>query len=72
MTPIVLWFASQPDARLYYAPSWSTLPDVLATNALDLFSAEFLFRGFLMFTLVRAIGPIGVLVATVPFVVHAT
>ena len=29
--------------------------------------AEFLFRGFLMFTLVRAIGPIGVLVATVPF-----
>jgi membrane protease YdiL (CAAX protease family) len=68
MTPVVLWFAGQPDARDYYAPSWSTLPDVLATNFLDLFSAEFLFRGFLMFTLVRAIGPIGVLVATLPFV----
>jgi len=67
MTPVVLWFASQPDAATYYAPSWSTLPDVLATNLLDLVSAEFLFRGFLMFTLVRAIGPIGVLVATVPF-----
>ena len=67
MTPVVLWFASQPDAAAYYAPSWSTLPDVLATNLLDLISAEFLFRGFLMFTLVRAIGPIGVLVATVPF-----
>ncbi|HET9346448.1 MAG TPA: CPBP family intramembrane glutamic endopeptidase [Candidatus Limnocylindrales bacterium] len=67
MTPIVLWFASLPDAADYYSPSWSSLPDVLATNLLDLVSAEFLFRGFLMFTLVRAIGPIGVLVATVPF-----
>jgi membrane protease YdiL (CAAX protease family) len=68
MTPVVLLFAGQPDARGYYAASWSSLPDVLMTNALDLFSAEFLFRGFLMFTLVRAIGPIGVLVATLPFV----
>ena len=67
MTPIVLWFATLPDARLYYEPSWSDLPDVLVTNLLDLVSAEFLFRGFLMFTLVRAIGPIGVLVSTVPF-----
>lgn len=68
MTPLVLWFAAQPDARLWYAPSWSNLPDVLLTNAVDLASAEFLFRGFLMFALVRAIGPIGVLVATMPFV----
>jgi membrane protease YdiL (CAAX protease family) len=67
MTPVVLWFAATPDAQLYYANSWSDLPDVLATNLLDLFSAEFLFRGFLMLTLVRAIGPIGVLIATVPF-----
>jgi membrane protease YdiL (CAAX protease family) len=41
---------------------------VLVTNAIDLASAEFLFRGFLMFALVRAIGPVGVLVATMPFV----
>jgi membrane protease YdiL (CAAX protease family) len=68
MTPIVLWFAGQPDARFWYAPSWSTLPDVLVTNTIDLASAEFLFRGFLMFALVRAVGPIGVLVATLPFV----
>jgi membrane protease YdiL (CAAX protease family) len=68
MTPIVLWFALQPDARAWYAPSWSNLPDVLVTNAVDLASAEFLFRGFLMFALVRAIGPVGVLVATLPFV----
>jgi membrane protease YdiL (CAAX protease family) len=67
MTPVVLWFAGQPDARLYYSPSWSNLPDVLLTNAIDLTSAEFLFRGFLMFALVRALGPIGVLIATLPF-----
>lgn len=67
MTPIVLWFAGQSDARAYYAPSWSNLPDVLVTNAIDLFSAEFLLRGFLLFALVRALGPIGVLVATLPF-----
>lgn len=68
MTPIVFWFATQPEARAYYAPSWSTLPDVLVTNAVDLTASEFLFRGFLMFALVRAIGPIGVLVAALPFV----
>jgi membrane protease YdiL (CAAX protease family) len=68
MTPIVLVVAGASDFRDYYAPSWSTLPEVLATNAVDLFSAEFLFRGFLMLTLVRTIGPVGVLVATLPFV----
>lgn len=68
MTPIVLAVAGARDFRDYYAPSWSSLPDVLATNWIDLFSAEFLFRGFLMLALVRAIGPIGVLIATLPFV----
>jgi membrane protease YdiL (CAAX protease family) len=68
MTPVVLWFASQPDARAYYAPSAEPLPGLLLTNVLDLASAEFLFRGFLMFTLVRVIGPLGVLVAVLPFV----
>jgi membrane protease YdiL (CAAX protease family) len=68
MTPIVLAVAPDASFRSFYAPSWSSLPDVLATNGIDLFSAEFLFRGFLMLTLVRAIGPIGVLVATLPFI----
>jgi membrane protease YdiL (CAAX protease family) len=68
MTPVVVWFATLPDAVAYYAPSYSTIPDVALTNALDLISAEFLFRGFLMFALLRAMGPIGVLVATLPFV----
>ncbi len=68
MTPIVLWFATLPGVQAYYAPSVEPLRRVLLTNTIDLAAAEFLFRGFLMFTLVRAIGPVGVLVATMPFV----
>jgi membrane protease YdiL (CAAX protease family) len=68
MTPIVLWYATLPDVRAFYAPSAAPVPDLLLTNGLELVAAEFLFRGFLMLTLVRAIGPLGVLVATMPFV----
>lgn len=68
MTPIVLLFATLPDVRAYYGPSATGLPDLLITNTLDLTTAEFLFRGFLLFTLVRALGPIGILIATLPFV----
>jgi membrane protease YdiL (CAAX protease family) len=67
MTPIVLWFATLPDVRAYYGPGAAPLPSVVLTNAIDLTAAEFLFRGFLMFTLVRAVGPIGVLIAVMPF-----
>ena len=38
------------------------------TNGLELTAVEFALRGFLMLTLVRAIGPLGVVVATMPFV----
>jgi membrane protease YdiL (CAAX protease family) len=68
MTPIVLAFATLPDVRAYYGPSSSTVGEVALTNALDLTASEFLFRGFLTLTLVRTIGPVGVLVATMPFV----
>jgi membrane protease YdiL (CAAX protease family) len=57
----------RPDVRAYYGPSASALPDIVFTNAIDLTAAEFLFRGFLMFTLIRAVGPIGVLIAVMPF-----
>ncbi len=67
MTPVVLWFAGLPDVQAYYAVSAAPLAEVVLTNLLDLTAAEFLFRGFLMFTLVRAIGPIGVLIAVMPF-----
>ena len=68
MTPVVLWFATLPDVRAYYAPSAGPVGRVVLTNLVDLTATEFLFRGFLMLTLVRVIGPLGVLVAAWPFV----
>jgi membrane protease YdiL (CAAX protease family) len=68
MTPIVLWFATLPDVRAYYAASAAPLGRLLVTNAVDLTATEFAFRGFLMLALVRTIGPLGVVVATMPFV----
>ncbi|MGH2476153.1 MAG: CPBP family intramembrane glutamic endopeptidase [Candidatus Limnocylindrales bacterium] len=68
MTPLVVWFAGLPGVGDYYAPSAGPLPGLVLTNAVDLTAAEFLFRGFLTLTLVRAIGPFGVLVATLPFI----
>ena len=67
MTPIVLWFAGLPDVQAYYAVSAAPPMDVVITNALELTAAESLFRGFVMLTLVRAIGPLGVLIAVMPF-----
>ena len=67
MTPIVLWFAALPDVAAYYAPSAGSTVDLVVTYALDLSVAEFLFRGFLMFALLRALGPIGLLIAVMPF-----
>lgn len=66
--PVIAVIAALPAIRDWYAPSMSTVPDVLMTNVLDLVSTEFLLRGFLLFALLRAIGPFGVVVAVVPFV----
>ena len=68
MTPVILVVARIPEFQAFYAQSAGSLPGMVVTNALDLASAEFLFRGFLMFSLLRVAGPIAVLVATFPFV----
>ena len=68
MTPFVLWFATLPDVQAYYAPSVAPVGQLVLTDLIDLTATEFLLRGFLMLTLVRTIGPFGVLVATLPFV----
>lgn len=67
MTPIVLWFATLPEVRAYYAESGAAVAELALTNTLDLVAAEFLYRGFLMLTLLRVIGPIAILVAAMPF-----
>jgi hypothetical protein len=67
MAPIVVWAASLEWIRAYYAPGAEPLAGLVITNTLDLTAAEFLFRGFLMMTLLRAVGPVALLLAIMPF-----
>jgi membrane protease YdiL (CAAX protease family) len=68
MTPIIVALGSSPDFRSYYSISSAPTGDLVVTNGLDLIPSEFLLRGFLMFTLLRTIGPLGMVVALLPFV----
>jgi len=69
MTPLVINLgANDPAFRSYYAVGHAPLGELLITHLLELVPAEFLMRGFLMFTLLRLIGPLGLVVAQVPFV----
>jgi uncharacterized protein len=66
-TPVLLIASGQPDFQLYYGPMERS-PVAILGRAVDVGAAEFLFRGFLMWTLVRVAGPLGVVLATFPFV----
>lgn len=68
VTPIILLVAGLPDFDLYYSRDAADLPAAVLANAVDVGAAEFLFRGFLMWTLIRIAGPMGVVLATFPFV----
>jgi membrane protease YdiL (CAAX protease family) len=67
ITPAVLLVAPLPDFQLYYGLD-ETYPLAILGRAVDVGAAEFLFRGFLMWTLIRVAGPLGVVLATFPFV----
>ena len=68
MTPIVLAVGSNAQFSAYYGVSAAPVAYLAITHVLDLGPSEFLIRGFLMFTLIRAMGPLGVVVAQLPFV----
>jgi membrane protease YdiL (CAAX protease family) len=67
MTPVVLALVRLPPFGAYYAPQAAPPGDVLLTTALEVIPAEFFFRGFLLFALLRVTGPIAVVIATMPF-----
>ena len=67
VTPIVVIAAGLPDFQAYYGTQDAGLRAILG-RAADVGAAEFLFRGFLMWTLIRVAGPVGVVLATFPFV----
>lgn len=68
MTPIVVALGSNLQFGAYYGVSAAPVDYLVVTHLFDLIPAEFLIRGFLMFTLIRAIGPVGLVVALLPFV----
>jgi membrane protease YdiL (CAAX protease family) len=68
VTPILLVVSGLPDFDLYYRHDPAALPGALLGNVLSVGAAEFLFRGFLMWTLIGLAGPSGVVLATFPFV----
>jgi len=67
MTPIVLAIARLDTFVAYYAPQAAAPADVFLTTALEVIPAEFFYRGFLLFALLRVMGPMAVVVATLPF-----
>jgi membrane protease YdiL (CAAX protease family) len=68
MTPIILALAQLPAFRDYYGHGPLNAVDSLFANALELFPAEFVLRGFLLFALYRRIGPLALIVVQVPFI----
>lgn len=68
VTPIIAWFSGFPDFVAYYGTGAGSIGQVALRNGLEVIPAEFLFRGFLMFVLLRRIGPLAIVVVQVPFV----
>jgi membrane protease YdiL (CAAX protease family) len=68
LTPIIVIVSGLPDFDLYYRHDPAALPGAVLGNVLSVGAAEFLFRGFLMWTLIGIAGPSGVVLATFPFV----
>ena len=68
MTPIILALSGLDSFRFFYGGTPRPLTGVLASNLVELIPAEFLLRGFLMFTLWRRIGALAIIVVQVPFV----
>ena len=68
ITPVVVLVSGLPDFDLYYRHDEAALPGAVLGNVLSVGAAEFLFRGFLMWTLIGIAGPAGVVLATFPFV----
>jgi membrane protease YdiL (CAAX protease family) len=67
-TPVIVVASGWTDVHAYYRRDHLDLGGLLLANTLELSAAEFLYRGFLMMALIRWCGPLGVVLATLPFV----
>ena len=68
MLPIILGLSSLDQFRNYYGSSGRSIGILVLDHLAELIPAEFLLRGFLMFTLWRRIGPLALIVQLIPFV----
>lgn len=68
MTPIIWFFSTFPEFVSYYRSASGSLGEVVLRNLIELVPAEFVLRGFLLFVLLRRIGPLAIVVVQVPFV----
>ena len=68
MTPIILALSGVESFRSFYGAGPRPVSLVLANGLVELIPAEFLLRGFLLFTLWRRIGALAIVVVQVPFV----
>jgi membrane protease YdiL (CAAX protease family) len=68
MLPIILGLSALPQFQGFYGTEGRPLHVIVIEHVLELFSAEFLLRGFLMFALWRRIGPLALVVQLIPFV----
>jgi membrane protease YdiL (CAAX protease family) len=66
-TPVLIFVARTPAMAQYYERYPEILTRLLPTAALDLLGWEFFFRGFLLFGLMRVMGPTAVIAQAVPF-----
>lgn len=65
--PVLFFVARTPGMVQYYERYPAALARLLPTAALDLIGWEFFFRGFLLFGLMRVMGPTAVIAQAVPF-----
>lgn len=67
---LVMAFVARTEAfRRYYAPQSGPLPQLVIENGLELIGWEFVFRGFLLFALYPACGPLAIILQAVPFTI---
>jgi len=69
MTGILVVVAQTPDFQAYYANNKNSSLGVIATSASDLFGWEFVFRGWLLFTLLPICGPYAIILQAIPFTI---
>ena len=65
--PLVAVAARTPAMQAYYRGHQGSWAELMAAIALELSGWEFLFRGFLLFSLVTCMGPTAVIAQAVPF-----